>query len=377
MNRKFYFKSLFIMTCCTLMMSCSEDDEMEKIQPQTYNVSGKVEKGPFVSGSTITMQPMNEKMQASGETYNSTILDNVGNFTFGSKLFDAPFAELTANGYFYNEISGTLSSGTLNLRAVVDLSDKSTINVNVLTHLKYQRILNLVAKGNNFKEANAQAQKELFAAFGLSKYSQKDVSLFSIVIGNDEAAALIAVSSLLLADRSEAGLTEYLAKLCYEFGQEGRFSTESKRQIKKDREKLAGRLENIRNNIIKRYAELGLSVKVKELSHFFDWDDNGVAGDETLQEGDKIIIETNRIEVPKDGGSYQIKVTSPIPVYLEPIVDVNDGSIVIQPEQFFKEFYKDLQNQNISLKKQLNNNVLTIDVAPLNSRTEKEKCIYL
>lgn len=103
------------------------------------------------------MQPVNEKLEATGETYSSTIQDNAGNFTFGAKLFDAPYAELTANGYFFNEVSGNLSSGTLSLRAIVDLLDKSTINVNVLTHLKYRRVLNLVAQGSNFKEANDRA----------------------------------------------------------------------------------------------------------------------------------------------------------------------------------------------------------------------------
>lgn len=366
------------MTCCFLTISCSENDEVENFQPQTYDVHGKVEKGPFVSGSTITLQPMNAKMQASGETYTSTIEDNVGNFTFGSKFLDAPFAELTANGYFFNEVGGTLSSGVLNLRSVVDLYDKSTINVNILTHLKSQRILNLVAKGSKFKDANAQAQKELFAAFGLSTYSQTDASLFSIAGGNDEAAALIAVSSLLLVDRNEAAFTEYLAKLCQEFGQNGQFSAATKEQIKKDRGELAGRLADIRNNIVNRYAELGLSVEVKELARFFDWDDNGVAGDETLQEGEKVIMETNRIEVPGEGGSYQIKITSPIPLFLEPGGDENDGFVSnTAPDPLFKELYKDIQNQDISVKKQLKDNVLTIDVAPLESRTEKAMAISI
>lgn len=123
---------------------------------------------------------MNAKMQASGETYTSTIEDNVGNFTFGSKFLDAPFAELTAKGYFFNEVGGTLSSGVLNLRSVVDLYDKSTINVNILTHLKSQRILNLVAKGSKFKDASLPSlgksaerymneMKEVFAN-GFSEY---------------------------------------------------------------------------------------------------------------------------------------------------------------------------------------------------------------
>ena len=120
--------------------SCSEDNDLEKVyEPTTFNVSGKVEKGPFVSGSTITIQPMDKNLQVLGSLYSSTIQDNLGNFSFESKLFETPYAELTANGYFFNEVEGMLSTGTLNLRALVDLSDASTVNVNLLTHLKRKK----------------------------------------------------------------------------------------------------------------------------------------------------------------------------------------------------------------------------------------------
>ena len=137
MYYNYFLKGFVVVIVLSLMtLSCSKSDDIETFEPQTYNVGGNVEKGPFVSGSTITMQPMNAKMQPSGQMYTTTIQDNTGSFTFGSKLFDAPFAELTANGYFFNEVKGDLSSGTLNLRAVVDLSNQSTINVNILTHFK-------------------------------------------------------------------------------------------------------------------------------------------------------------------------------------------------------------------------------------------------
>ena len=217
---------------------------------KTYNVLGKVEKGPFVSGSTVTIQPMDGNLQVLGSLYSSTIQDDLGNFSFGSKLFEAPYAEVTANGYFFNEVNGELSSGTLSLRALVDLSDETTVNVNLLTHLKYQRIQKLIADGMKFGEANKQAQKELFTAFGLQQYADKDASTFSIAKGTDESAALIAISSLLLVDRNEAALTEYLAKLRREFGEKGTFEERTKQQINEDKEALWNDLSSVRNNII-------------------------------------------------------------------------------------------------------------------------------
>ena len=86
---------------CFAFQSCSED-EKGGYTPVNYNVNGKVEKGPFVSGSTIDIQPMDANMQPLGSIYSSTISDNTGSFSFGSKEFETPFAQLKANGYFFN-----------------------------------------------------------------------------------------------------------------------------------------------------------------------------------------------------------------------------------------------------------------------------------
>lgn len=63
------------------LSSCSDDNGMENdFEPKTYNVLGKVEKGPFVSGSTITIQPMDGNLQVLGSLYSATIQDDLGNF---------------------------------------------------------------------------------------------------------------------------------------------------------------------------------------------------------------------------------------------------------------------------------------------------------
>lgn len=362
------------------LSSCSDDNDMENdFEPKTYNVLGKVEKGPFVSGSTITIQPMDGNLQVLGSLYSATIQDDLGNFSFGSKLFEAPYAELTANGYFFNEVEGELSSGTLSLRALVDLSDETTVNVNLLTHLKYQRIQKLIVEGMKFGEANRQAQKELFTAFGLQKYAEKDASTFSIAGGTDESAALIAISSLLLVDRSEAALTEYLAKLCREFGENGKFGSSTLQQISKDKKSLSNQLSSVRGNVIERYNELGLKIEVKELGHFIDWDNDGLAGNETLQDGQEVKLETSEINVPNEGGVYTINISSPIPVYLTPIVNKDDDGPIdnITEETFFTEIYEHIENDDISIEENINANKLTIKVSRLNSRTAKSTSVTL
>ena len=87
--KKFFY--LFVVFVFTLF-SCSEGNGLENdFRPATYSVLGKVEKGPFVSGSTITIQPMDGNLQMLGSLYSSTIQDDLGNFLFGSKLFEKLF----------------------------------------------------------------------------------------------------------------------------------------------------------------------------------------------------------------------------------------------------------------------------------------------
>ena len=356
------------------LSSCSDDNVMKNdFEPKTYNVLGKVEKGPFVSGSTITIQPMDGNLQVLGSLYSATIQDDLGNFSFGSKLFEAPYAELTANGYFFNEVEGELSTGTLSLRALVDLSDETTVNVNLLTHLKYQRIQKLIAEGVKFGEANKQAQKELFTAFGLQKYAEKDASTFSIAGGTDESAALIAVSSLLLVDRSEAALTEYLAKLCREFGEKGLFSENTIQQMKEDKETLYNKLSSIRNNITKRYENLGLNVEIKELERFIDWDNDGTAGNEILQNGQEVKLEKTELNVPNEGGVYTIGISSPIPIYLEMRSEGGLPPTSVSPDNL--KIYEESFNNDISIDKTINGDKLTIKVSPLNSKNAKSVSI--
>ncbi len=370
------------LTLITLFASCSENgiEEGGKYQPKDYSIKGKVEKGPFVSGSTINLQPMDEKLQPIGSTFSTTITDHLGNFTFGTKTLDAPFAQLTANGYFFNEVKGELSNGTLSLRAVVNVADASTVNVNILTHLKYQRIMNLVENDKkSFSEANTQAQKELMSAFGLDKLSSKEVSNYSIASGTDEAAALIAISSMILKGRSEAQVTEYLAKLSKEFGDNGIFSVDTKEQMKKDMASLLPDLDIIENNVIARYEELNQTVTVKPLESFFDWDGDGIAGNEFLDKDHMPTASQTEISVPKNGGEYAVDISSSIKLYTEKqniSGNLDDVPSVIIPEEMFNSIY-DREDMPAVITSEYKDGKLKINVGQTASRSTTEHFIYL
>lgn len=358
------------------LSSCSDNDETEdSFTPKVFNVMGKVEKGPMIRGSHVDMRTLDEYMTPTGSFYSATIDNNLGDFNYGALKINSPYAQLTADGYFFNEIDGELSEGTIKLDAIVDLKDNSTINVNVLTHLKSKRIHHLITtKGMTFKEANAQAQKELLTQFGLQQYASKDASQFSLTSGDDASGALIAISSLVLTDRSDAEIVEYLSILSNEFGKEGAFSQETKKRIQSGKNYLNARLDRISENIKSRYKELGLEVKVKDLAYYFDWDNDGIAGNE-LDESESVTLSTTEINVPKEGGEYTISIVSDKPYYLNPPSFDSDSDSGLQElpqdniieENYFGGLYEpgaNLPTPSIKYNKTIENNTITIKIEP-------------
>lgn len=362
-----------------MLQSCSSNDDLDGYTPTNFNVAGKVEKGPFVRGTAIQMQPLDADLDETGESFTSTITDNEGTFTFGSKLLKSPYVKLSASGYYFNEVTGELSKGTLALNAVANLQNAADVNLNILSHLKYQRVMNLVAKdGKSFKEANNQAQEEVLKTFGLEKYAKTDVNHFSITSGTDEAAALIAVSSLILYNRSEAQITEYLSQLSEEFAEDGNFSETTKLQIRKDMFSLESKLPQIAENIKKRYQEMGKEVAVKNLIYFFDWDGDGTAGNEIAPENHPVSLETNNINVPMEGGSYEVKVNTTVPVYLErpSFSEIeNYPSVSVSGTEIYETGSGN--EPCINYTKELNNNILKVVVKAASFRKEQAVSIPL
>lgn len=363
-----------------VLQSCSSHDDLDDYTPTNFNVSGKVEKGPFVRGTTIQMQPLNANLGETGESYTSTITDNEGTFDFGSKLLKSPYVKLSASGYYFNEVTGELSKGTLALNAVANLKNASDVNLNILSHLKYQRVIDLVDKNSmSFKDANSQAQKEVLKAFGLEKYAATDVNHFSITAGTDEAAALIAVSSLILYNRSEAQVTEYLSQLSEEFSENGGFTENTKQQIRKDMFSLESKLTRIGENIKKRYKEMGKDVTVKNLIYFFDWDGDGIAGNEIASEDNPISLEKSEINVPMEGGTYEIKVNTTVPVYLAK-PNLSGGGIYSEtPSYEGSGLYEDgsASAPCVNYTKELNSNILKVVVSAASFKKEQSANIPL
>ena len=355
---------------------------IQEIQEKDYNIIGKVEKGPFISGTSVTIDILNADLRSSGKSLSCETTDNAGTFSFDYKEIDERFVELKANGYFFNEVKNSVSNSKLTLKAIADLSNTSNVNINVLTHIKSARIKKLVSYGMDFSSAKEKAQAELLESFTLESTIKKDVTAISIADGTEEAAALITVSSLIIMDRTESELSEYLSAISSYFAECGSLPEEIIDSIESDKKDLAKILPDIASNIADRYSSIGTPITVKNLFSCIDWNNDGIVGNETLTDDDKVTVTPSQIEVPNEGGSYTVHISSPIAVYLESQIDDDsemDNVVIFQPSISGGGATSRVSASKSLIKYEceLYDNILYINVEPLASSLDQQETISL
>ena len=201
-------------------------DTNEVISITKKTISGISQKGPFVKGSSVTVQELeSESLVQTGKSFKGKISNDKGEFSVSSVSLASQYALLEANGFYLNEVSGNKSSTQITLNALVDLSDREKVNINLLTHLEYERALYLTTKGNSVSEAKKQASKEILKAFGITGdfANSEDLDILSSGEGN---AALLAMSILMQGDLKESELSVRLADFASDIEKDGTWDDE-------------------------------------------------------------------------------------------------------------------------------------------------------
>jgi len=131
-------------------------------------IAGVAQKGPFVKGSNVVLKETSAKgnLEPTGREFFATTRSDEGDFVIDGISLESQFISLTATGYFKRENTGENSKCQVRLNALSDISNRDKVNINVLTHIEYGRILKLTEKGKSFDEAQKQAHGELFSALG-------------------------------------------------------------------------------------------------------------------------------------------------------------------------------------------------------------------
>jgi uncharacterized protein (TIGR02145 family) len=223
-------KIFFILFLIALtFMGCTSSDDVAGgtsidkgiVALERWKVEGVSQKGPFITGSTVNVMELGgNTLLQTGKTFKSSIRGDKGDFVVSGTALVSQYALLEVNGYYRNEVTGKKSSSPLTLNAIVDLSEREKANVNLLTHLEYERVKHLVSKKKSVSEAKAQADREILETMAMSESEGafEDLDIFK---SGDENAKLLAISILLQGDEDVAEFTERIAKIAIEMGQSG------------------------------------------------------------------------------------------------------------------------------------------------------------
>ena len=166
---------LLVLVLGVLFGACSDSEKVSGTSEEAEgivaiagkDVEGFVQKGPFVTGSSIVLKETSAtgNFRPTGREFFATTRSDKGDFKIDGINLESQYVLLSATGFYKRERTGESSPCQISLKALSDISNRDQINVNVLTHLEYDRTLQLVKKGKSFAEAKKRANQELMKAF--------------------------------------------------------------------------------------------------------------------------------------------------------------------------------------------------------------------
>ena len=275
----------FLIVLSLVFISCEDDETItedsnsnnEEVK-QTYSVpESYVQKGPFIQGSSITVQELNEELNPNGTVFNTSTTDDLGSFELNIEV-STPNLEVIAEGYYFNETTGELD-GEITLRNLTNTEISGNININLLTTLAKGRITNLMLNNElSYSEALDQAQNEILAAFNIPEdliSESENFEKMDLAQNGDSNAILLAISLQLQQGNNAAKLSELVAKLSNDFADNGILDNASLRnEIVQNNTNI--KAEEVRENISNRNQEIGADGNIPAFEKFIDSDGDGI-----------------------------------------------------------------------------------------------------
>lgn len=205
--------------------------DSEKVPVSLDTLTGLAQKGPFLKGGTVSLLGLSDgrTLKPTGVVYSADVIGDDGLFRLKDVELESQYVQLVAIGHYRNEVEGVKSDAAIRLRALTDLQKRESANVNVLTHLEYERVYNLVTREKmTVEKAKRQAQKEVLAVFGIELKDyvpSEDMDEFG---ETDADAALLAVSIILQNANSTVDLKSQLAEISAEIAETGEYTDENR-----------------------------------------------------------------------------------------------------------------------------------------------------
>jgi hypothetical protein len=243
--------------------------EVVDVASITIDVSGYVQKGPFILGSSITISELNNDLQPTGRVFSTQISDNTGKYNLPSVELASPYILLKADGFYFNERNGELSEAQLTLHSLVDITDMESFNINVISHLEKDRIIELMKGGMEFNEAKLQSKNEILGIFGFVSVDQLQSEEMDIAHTGEDNAMLLAASLILQGFRTTGEFSEIMSQIILDFKEDGTLDNPSIGSELINGINTAN-LQNIRQFIEQRYDGFGITYEIPDFEKYIN-----------------------------------------------------------------------------------------------------------
>ena len=216
------------------LISCGNDsgnsaENSEKIINTT--ISGMAQ-GPFEKGATVSVYELDTNFQQTGYNIETSIKSDKGDFSVKLRDFESQYILFKVEGYYFNIFTNKKIKDKLTLYALTDLSERDKVNINLLTHLAYNRTQYLVSEKNvPIKKAKKQAESEVLKAFGIEEDDFNDAEDLDFFGKDKQSAALLAISVLMQGNLLNTSLNDRLTSFSSDIEKDGKWDKE---QAKKE-----------------------------------------------------------------------------------------------------------------------------------------------
>jgi FG-GAP repeat protein/thrombospondin type 3 repeat protein len=289
------------MLSISLLAACSDSSDQARV-----SLSGAVEKGPFVVGSSVSISMLDATLTPTGEVFNTQTLDDAGRFAIDfQQTLDQPMA-IEGSGFYYNEVTGTLSSAPITLRAldVTTAGGAHEAVVNLVTHLAFERAKRLALGGMPVAAAEQAAEAELRAGLRLGPpgFDPGVAGLEMTILGGDTDANayLFAVSAVLVqaavarGGPIDAALQELVNQLQLDLADDGTLGQSNIDALLAAQQAVDSAL--VMAQLGARLVEIGSSAVVPDLDRILDTDLDG-----TVNRNDNCRTTANPDQADSDG----------------------------------------------------------------------------
>ena len=210
----------------------SLEADSERVAISLDSLVGVTQKGPFLKGSTVYLYELSDgrTLKQTNGNFTSNIASENGRYKFMARDLVSQYAMVVVDGYYRNEVTGVTSDAPIRLKAITDMRKRSSVNVNILTQLEYDRVYYLVTRGDKdgnkltVKQAKRQAQKEILKLFDIELDDDTDAEDMDVFGKTDADAALLAISVLLQGDTSATDLSVILTEISNALAETGEWN---------------------------------------------------------------------------------------------------------------------------------------------------------